>query len=94
MVWRFLSDIAFSDKKQLLLSCRGQLRKKDTDSDSKVSPPSKTAICNKKSFVLKCKNVFLFEKIEKMSNLILYFSKIPKTFICVRVRQVTFLSDG
>ena len=28
-----------------------------------------------------------------MSKLILCFSKIPKTFICVRVRQVTFLSE-
>ena len=28
-----------------------------------------------------------------MSNLIPCFSEIPKTFICVRVRQVTFLSE-
>ena len=28
-----------------------------------------------------------------MSKLILCFSEIPKTFICVRVRQVTFLSE-
>ena len=28
-----------------------------------------------------------------MSNLILSFSKILKNFICVRVRQVAFLSD-
>ena len=27
-----------------------------------------------------------------MSKLILCFSEIPKTFICVRMRQVTFLS--
>ena len=28
-----------------------------------------------------------------MSKLILCFSEIPKTFICVRVRQVTFLYE-
>ena len=28
-----------------------------------------------------------------MFNLILYFSEIPKMFICVRVRQVAFLSE-
>ena len=28
-----------------------------------------------------------------MSKLILCFSETPKTFICVRVRQVTFLSE-
>ena len=28
-----------------------------------------------------------------MSNLILCFSEIPETFICVRVRQVAFLSE-
>ena len=28
-----------------------------------------------------------------MSNLILYFSEIHKNFICVPVRQVTFLSE-
>ena len=37
MVWRSLSDIAFSDTKQLLVGCREQLRKKDTEFDSKVS---------------------------------------------------------
>ena len=29
-----------------------------------------------------------------MSKLILCSSKIPKAFICVRIRQVTFLSEG
>ena len=29
-----------------------------------------------------------------MSKLILHFSEIPKTFICVHVRQVTFLFEG
>ena len=28
-----------------------------------------------------------------MCELILCFSEIPKTFICIRVRQVTFLSE-
>ena len=29
-----------------------------------------------------------------MSKLIIFFSGIPKTFICVRLRQVTFLSEN
>ena len=29
-----------------------------------------------------------------MSKLIISFSEIPKAFICVRVRQMTFLSEG
>ena len=37
MVWRSLSDIAFSDTKQLLVGCREQLREKDTEFDSDVS---------------------------------------------------------
>ena len=37
--------------------------------------------------------MFLFEKLTKMSNLILCFSEIPKIFICVRVRQGAFLSE-
>ena len=36
--------------------------------------------------------MFLFEKINRMSNLILFFSEIHKIFICVRVRQGAFLS--
>ena len=38
--------------------------------------------------------MFLFEKIKKtMSSLILSFSEIPKTVICVRLRKVAFLSE-
>ena len=37
MVWRVLSDIVFSDAKQLLVGYREQLRNKDTEFDSKVS---------------------------------------------------------
>ena len=32
-------------------------------------------------------------KLTEMSKLILYFSEIPKAFICVRVSQLTFLSE-
>ena len=37
--------------------------------------------------------MFIFEKIDKMSNLILCFSEIPNFFICVRVRQAVFLFE-
>ena len=37
IVWRSLSDIAFSDAKQLLVNCREQLRKKDIEFDPKIS---------------------------------------------------------
>ena len=37
MVWRSLSDIAFTDTKQLVVGYREQLRKKDIEFDSKVS---------------------------------------------------------
>ena len=37
MVLRSLSDTAFSDAKKLLVGCREQLGKKDTEFDSKVS---------------------------------------------------------
>ena len=41
----------------------------------------------------KKKKRFFLRKLTKMSKLILRFSEIPKSFICVRVRQVTFLSE-
>ena len=61
---------------------------------SKVSHSFKTAKWNKKNIYcyLTCKKMFLFEKIDKIFNSILCFSEIPKMFICVRIRQVTFLS--
>ena len=42
MVWRSLSDIAFSDAKQLLVGYREQLGIKDAEFDSKVSHSFKT----------------------------------------------------
>ena len=42
MVWRSLSDITFSDAKQLFVGCRDQLGKKDTVFDSKVLHSFKT----------------------------------------------------
>ena len=94
MVWRHLSDIAFSDAKQLLVGCREKLGKKDSEFDSKVSHSFKTAKWKQTNIAaLKCKTMFLFEKIEKMSNLILCFLEIPKIFSCVRVRQADFLCE-
>ena len=47
----------------------------------------------KKITVLECKkNVSFLRKLTKMSKLILCFSEIPKTFICVLVMQVNLLS--
>ena len=44
----------------------------------------------KKNYVvLKCKKMFLFEKIDG-NVLIFFFSEIPKIFICVRVRDGAF----
>ena len=37
--------------------------------------------------------MFLFGNIEKNVNSILSFSEIPKIFVCVRARQVVFLSE-
>ena len=80
MVWRSLSDIAFSDTKQLLVGCREQLRKKDTEFDSKVSRFMKSM--KSKLLLLKCKKCFCLRNLTKISNL-----------IRVGVRQVTFLSE-
>ena len=66
MVWRSLSDIAFSDVKQLLVASWDQLGENDSEYDSKVLQSFKTVKWNKKNVVvLKCKNVFLFEKIDR-----------------------------
>ena len=46
----------------------------------------------KKYVVLKCKKMFLVEKIDG-NVLIFFFSEIPKIFICVRVRDGAFLSE-
>ena len=81
MVWRSLSDIAFSDTKQLLVGYREQLRKKDTEFDSKASHLTKS-MKSKKIIVLKCKKCFSLRNLTKISNL-----------IRVGVRQVNFLSE-
>ena len=66
MVWRSLSDIAFSEVKQLLVASWDQLGENDSEYDSKVLQSFKTVKWNKKNVVvLKCKNVFLFEKIDR-----------------------------
>ena len=52
----------FSDTKQQLVGCREQLRKKDTEFDSKVYQAVKRS---QKKIVRKCKKMFLFEKIDK-----------------------------
>ena len=43
--------------------------------------------------VLKCKKMFLFEKIEKNVQFNSLFLRIFKTFICVHVKQVVFQSE-
>ena len=90
MVWRSLSDITFSCTKELLVDCREQIRKKDTEFDSKVSHLMSER--KKIIIVLKCKKCFFLRNLTKISNLILCFSGIPKIFICASLRQMTFLS--
>ena len=49
---------------------------------------------NKIIIVLKCKKkCFSLRNLAKISNLILCFLEIPKIFICVGVRLVSFLSE-
>ena len=49
----------------------------------------------KKITVLKYKNrcVFFLRTLTKMCGLIFCFLEIPKIFVCVHIRQVTFLSE-
>ena len=54
----------FQLKKQLLVGCREQLRKKDTEFDSSITLDEKYEIKNI-IIVLKCKKMFLFEKFDK-----------------------------
>ena len=67
MIWRSLSDIAFSDAKQLLVGWRELLGLKDKE--FKIKSFALLQNCKMKSkkviVVLKCKKVFLFEKIDK-----------------------------
>ena len=84
MVWRSLSDIFFSDTKQQLVGCREQLRKKDTEFDSRVSHSIKN--CKKKS------KKILFESVKKCFFL-RRLTKMPNLILSVHVSQVTFLSE-
>ena len=62
MVGRALYDIAFSGTKQLLVGCREQLGKNNTD----IVPLQKLQNKIKKIIIaLKRKSMFLFEKIDK-----------------------------
>ena len=63
MVWRSISlSVA---RKQLLVGCREQLGIKDSEFESKELHSFKTSNWNKKNVALKCKKMFLFEKIDK-----------------------------
>ena len=95
MVWKSLSDIAFNDVKQLLVGCREQLRKKDTEFNSKVSHSFKSAKWNQKKLLLfkSLKKCCLLGKSTTMSNLILCFSEIPKVlFVSTLGRWPFYLS--
>ena len=83
---RSLSDIALLDAKQLLVSCRKQLGKKDPEFDSKVLHSFKTPkwILKKIIVVLNSTKMFLFEKIDnnfQFNSLFLWSSQI---FFCPR----------
>ena len=78
------------------LVAESNLEKKVQSSTQKYRTPSKTAKWNQKNYY--CFKVwtnlnFFLRKLTKISNLIRYFSEIPKKIICVLVRQVTFLSE-
>ena len=90
MVWRSISlSVA---QKQLLVGCREQLGIKDSEFESKVLHSFKTENWNKKNVVLKCKKMFLFEKIDKNVQFNSLFLGNSWNF-CVRVRQGAFLSE-
>ena len=76
------------------LVAESNLEKKDSVQLKSIALLQNCKMKSKKNYCyLTCKKMFLFEKINKIFNLILCFSEIPKTFICVRVRQVTFLYE-
>ena len=91
MVWRSISlSVA---QKQLLFGCREQLGIKDSEFDSKELHSFKTVNWNlKKNVVLKCKKMFLFEKIDKNVQFNSLFLGNSWNF-CVCVRQGVFLSE-
>ena len=96
MVWRSLSDIAFSDAKHLLLvGCRVQLRKKGTEFDSKVLHSFKNCKMKSKKIIIVLnvnKFEFLFEKIDEniqFNSLFLRNSK--KNYLCPRKAGYFFI---
>ena len=86
-------DIAFSGAKTIVSWLQRAIW--NNLLQSKVLHSLKTANWNQKNVspVLKCKKCFFWRKLTEISNLILFFSEIPKIFICVRVRQDAFLSE-
>ena len=95
MVWRSLSDIAFSDIKQLFAWLQGATWRKRFRVRLKIIALLQNCKMKQKKnvVVLKFKKKFFLRKLTEMSNLILCFSEVPKIFICFRVRQVAFLSE-
>ena len=91
MVWRSISlSVA---QKQLLFGCREQLGIKDSEFDSKELHSFKTVNWNlKKNVVLKCKKMFLFEKIDKSVQFNSVFLGNSWIFF-LRLRQAVFLSE-
>ena len=91
MVWRSISlSVA---RKQLLVGCREQLGIKDSEFESKELHSFKTSNWNKKNVALKCKKMFLFEKIDKNVQFNSVFLGNSWN-CCVRVRQgVFFLTE-
>ena len=71
------------------LVAESNLERKIQSLTQKYRTPSKLQNVIKKIVVLKYKKCFFLRKF----NLILCLSEIPKIFICVRVRQVAFLSE-
>ena len=86
-------DIAFSGAKTIVSWL--QRATWTTCFNQRCCTPSKlqTEIKKKVSPVLKCKKCFFLRKLTEISNLILFFSEIPKISICVRARHDAFLSE-
>ena len=91
---RSLSNIALRDTKQLLVSCRKQLGKKDPEFDSKVLHSFKTPkrILKKIIVILNSTKMFLFEKIGnnfQFNSLFLWSSQI---FFIWELKKMSFWS--
>ena len=83
-------------KNNCCLAAKRNLEKKIQISTQKYHTPSKLQNRIKKIIAfLNLKKCFFLRKLTKISNLILSvsFSQIPNIFICVRIRQVAFLSE-